>query len=40
MSIIIYMFIILAHKTLEISGGALWIQMCTYSTTTELMIHV
>lgn len=36
----IYMFIILAHKTLEITGGALWSQMCTYSTTPKLMIYI
>lgn len=40
MSIIIYMFIILAHKTLEVSGCVLWIQMCTYNSTSALMIHV
>lgn len=36
----IYTFIILAHKTLEITGGAPWIQMCTYSTTPKLMIYI
>lgn len=34
------MFIILAYKALEISGGALWIEVCTYSTSSELKIHV